>query len=146
MASRWVIAIKHALLDLRGAQLEADLYGSVLGEPHIVRVDLPEGADANKSGEWKEWQSQAIGLASKQFNTNNLEAWAEVVWLGILLRTDGRPESLPELKELGQYRAKHSVRMEAQAKATPKTEASNIWDGIRERIKSAVRELATAPT
>jgi hypothetical protein len=146
IATRWVIAIKHALLDLRRAQLESDLYGSVLGEPHIVRVDLPEGAENKTAGVWREWQLQVLGLGTSPFNSKNAPAWAKIIWKGIMLRTDGRPESVPELRELGQRRAEHSVQTGAQRKATPKTAASNIRDGIRTRITDAVRKLAIAPT
>lgn len=142
IAVNWVTAIQKALVDLRIGRLKAALEESHFGEPYPTHFGLPEGASADKADEWRRWQSQVLELEDKPFTAANSKAWAEVIWSAILLLTDGRPESQPELSKVGRYRAQHSVQRGAQKKTTPKTSASDTRDGIKTRITDAVRKLA----
>lgn len=99
-----------------------------------------EGVKASLPNLSKAWLKDVMAL--KRPCRANASAWAEVIWQGILSATDGKPELSPELRPLGEHRAKHSLHEGQQAKATERTAETNIRDGIRKRIKQAVCDLS----
>jgi hypothetical protein len=82
------------------------------------------------------WVERAARLP--EFNRDSAAEWFEVGWLALMEKTDNHPENVKELRLLGQYRAKHT----STAKRGSKTEASNIRDGIKEKIKRAMVTVA----
>ncbi len=81
-------------------------------------------------------------VALKPLTKRTAKKWAAVVWELIMRKTNRQPEQHPELRPLGQRRAKHSEYEAHQPKATLTTAESNIRDGIKDRIYKAVRALA----
>jgi hypothetical protein len=86
------------------------------------------------------WTKQVMSLA--RLSRANADDWAETIWQKILQTHGGKPETNPELYEIGKYRERHSEHQDQQKKVTPRTAASNIRAGIKERIFKAVRTMA----
>jgi hypothetical protein len=80
------------------------------------------------------WQVAANRL--DDFGPDSWKEWFEVAWSLVLLDTEGKPQEHPSLRQWGEYRKHHS------ATESPKTQASDVRDGIRERLKQAVKQLA----
>jgi hypothetical protein len=91
-----------------------------------------------------EWQRLAIKL--KPFSADTWHEWFEVAWQAVLADYDGHPERDTELRETGQYRAEHTFThaIGAQKKTISRTRETNIRDGIKEKLKGAIRRLATS--
>jgi hypothetical protein len=92
-----------------------------------------------------EWEGMAARL--KPFSAAMWSDWFEAAWKALLDDHDGKPEADPELRQLGLYRASHSTEMYggAQKTVTSKTRESNIRDGIREKLRKAVKRLSEQP-
>lgn len=86
------------------------------------------------------WLKQVMSLV--RLSRSNADEWAETIWQNILNTHDGKPETNPELRGIGEYRKRHSEYQEQQKTATPRTAAANIRAGIKERIFKAVHILA----
>lgn len=86
------------------------------------------------------WLKQVMSLET--LSRANADDWAKAIWQKILQENTGKPETKPELRVIGKFRELHSEKKGHQYKATPRTAAANIRDGIRERIFKAVRAMA----
>jgi len=93
--------------------------------------------------DWRNWPQWAKACCTLPTLTKDTAAnWFEIGWQAILEETNSRPEDVPELRALGEYRAKHSERAGQQKRATPRTAAVNIRARIKERIAQALHSLA----
>jgi hypothetical protein len=92
-----------------------------------------------------EWEKMATHLAP--FSAAMWSDWFEAAWKALLDDHDGKPEADPELRRLGLYRENHSAERYggAQKTVTNKTRESNIRDGIREKLRKAVKRLSEQP-
>jgi hypothetical protein len=92
-----------------------------------------------------EWEKMAVRL--KPFSAATWLDWFEAAWKALLDDHDGKPEADPELRRLGLYRENHSTERYggAQKTVTDKTRESNIRDGIREKLRKAVKRLSEQP-
>ena len=92
-----------------------------------------------------EWEEMAARL--EPFSAATWPDWFEAGWRALLDDYDGKPEADPELRRLGLYRASHSTEQYggAQKTVTNKTRESNIRDGIREKLRKAIRRLSEQP-
>ncbi|MCX6925811.1 MAG: hypothetical protein NT154_21785 [Verrucomicrobia bacterium] len=92
-----------------------------------------------------EWEEMAARLAP--FSAATWLNWFEAAWKALLDDHDGKPEAAPELRRLGLYRASHSTESYGgtQKTVTSKTRESNIRDGIREKLRKAVKRLSEQP-
>jgi hypothetical protein len=81
------------------------------------------------------------------FSAKTWVAWFEVAWAALCADNNGRPETDPELKKLGLYRAEHSTERYSgtQLVATTKTRNANIRDGIKDKFRKAIQRLAEVP-
>jgi len=91
-----------------------------------------------------EWERLARNL--KPFSADTWHEWFEVAWQAVLADYDGHPERDTELREKGQYRAEHTFThaIGAQKKTISRTRETNIRDGIKEKLKGAIKRLATS--
>ena len=76
-------------------------------------------------------------------NRASADKWAGVVWKMVLGIHEGHPEKNRELRSMGNYRARHHEVTGAR-KATGRTAAANVRDGIKRRIFKSFRELVRA--
>ena len=68
--------------------------------------------------------------------------WFEIGWQLLVEKHNGHPENDEQLRKLGSFRRLHSVRQEQQKNITALTAQSNIYDGIKQRIREALISLA----
>ena len=112
----------------------ADFYGKKRVPPigDYIRREIARVKDP--------WLKQVMSLGT--LSRANADDWAKTIWQKILQTHGGKPETNPELHGIGEYRKRHSEYIGQQKKATPRTAASNVRAGIKERIFKAIRALA----
>ena len=126
-ATIWAMKIQETI--------EANKGCMVFATPFVSRPEYKQWWDAIP-----QWAKDCATLPPL---TNDTAAkWFKVGWVAILEYSNGKPEDVPELAALGAHRAKKSERSGQQKRATPRTEAANIRDGIKERIADALQSLA----
>jgi hypothetical protein len=86
-------------------------------------------------------ESRAAHLAP--FCEQSWPSWFELTWEIVLEENRGNPERNPELRPLGLHREKHSVQQSQQKTLTARTAESNIRDGIRDRLRKAMKLMAS---
>jgi hypothetical protein len=86
-------------------------------------------------------ESRAAHLAP--FCEQSWPSWFELGWEIVLEENRGNPERNPELRPLGLHREKHSVQQSQQKTLTARTAESNIRDGIRDRLRKAMKLMAS---
>ncbi|HXI83599.1 MAG TPA: hypothetical protein VNL17_05860 [Verrucomicrobiae bacterium] len=94
-------------------------------------------------GVWEKiprWAKDCLTLPPLSKKTS--DEWFKVGWMALLEYTNGKPESIPELRVIGEHRKRHSVQTGQQRAITPRTAEVNIRNGISERIRDAMRSLA----
>jgi hypothetical protein len=108
-----------------------------------LRIAKRLGRNNELKAEWKkipQWAKDCLTL--KPLTRDTAPQWFEVGWQAILDETNGKPESVPELRALGEHRAQHSEHSGQQKRTTPRTAAVNIRARIKERIAQALHGLA----
>lgn len=96
-------------------------------------------AISKASGRLATWREKAYKL--RPFSIQTWEGWADVVWKLVMEETHNTPEANHELRLLGHYRKDH-YETKAFMRETKKTEESNIRDGIKNKLREAVRRIA----
>jgi hypothetical protein len=85
-------------------------------------------------------ERRASGL--KPFSRETWIEWCDLAWEVIMEENQDHPEANCELRGLGLYREKHSVREAQQTALSRKTGESNIRDGIKAKLRQAFAQLA----
>jgi hypothetical protein len=86
-------------------------------------------------------ESRAAQLAP--FSEQSWPSWFELAWEIVLEENGSNPERNPELRPRGLHREQHSVRQAHQKSVTVRSSESNIRDGIRERLRKAMKLIAS---
>lgn len=81
------------------------------------------------------WVLECENIAD--FGKATWKQWFTIGWQAVMHKSDGHPERDRELRTLGLHRKKHH----ATAKPGSKTEAADIRDGIKARLKQAMRSI-----
>jgi len=68
--------------------------------------------------------------------------WFEIGWQLLVEKHNGHPEQDENLGKLGSFRKLHSKHIGQQKTVTARTAASNIRDGVKNRIREALISLA----
>lgn len=88
-----------------------------------------------------------LALELPDLTPKTRKQWFEVGWCCLLTATNGKPEEDEFLAPIGQHRAKHSEHEGHQKRATERTAAANMRDGIKTRLASSFLSLTKfAPT
>lgn len=68
--------------------------------------------------------------------------WFEIGWGLLMKKHNGHPEKAEKLRGLGNFKKFHTELTGKQKKGASRTAESNIRDGIKQRIREALRSLA----
>jgi len=115
----------------------------------LLQANAARGREVSKisKADWQNWPRWAKACRTlPPLAKDTADKWFAVGWQAILDETNGRPETIPALFEIGSHRAEHSKRTGQQNKTTPRTAAANIREGIKERIRQAIHSMARNPS
>lgn len=78
------------------------------------------------------------------FSTETWPVWADRAWEILMEENDDHPENNPDLKRMGKHRELHTALTTApRPKEVFTTPDANIRDGINDRLKRAIKMIAT---